>query len=101
MLPLLTLSLREYSYCILCSTVEEGGWSWWMETLPCSVTCGFTQGVRYRSRQCYNETGRCPGTSIQRTTCYSSLLYCPSGKLATKSSQNYKTCKLKCLLFCR
>jgi hypothetical protein len=58
--------------------VEEGGWSWWMETLPCSVTCGFTRGIRLRSRRCYNDTVRCPGDSFQIISCYSTLIYCPS-----------------------
>lgn len=57
--------------------VDEGGWSWWMETVPCSVTCGITEGIRMRSRRCYNESSRCPGDSLQRTTCYSPLLNCP------------------------
>ena len=71
-----------------------------MGTLPCSVTCGVTEGIRVRSRRCYNESSRCPGDSMQRTTCYSSLLYCPSGK-PVYSIQSLKSEKLKCSLLRR
>ena len=95
---LIKQSLRElYSLC----TVEEGGWSWWRETLPCSVTCGFTRGIRYKSRRCYNESIRCPGDSIRRTTCYSSLLYCPSGKLVQSLKSQKQSLQIKCLRFRR
>jgi hypothetical protein len=57
---------------------EAGGWSWWMESLPCSVTCGKIPGIRLRSRRCYNDSSRCAGDSIQIRSCYSSLLQCPS-----------------------
>jgi hypothetical protein len=59
--------------------VEEGGWSWWTESLPCGATCGSTMGFRIRSRRCYNESIRCPGYSLETRSCYPS--HCLIGTL--------------------
>ncbi|XP_062505320.1 uncharacterized protein LOC134182020 isoform X3 [Corticium candelabrum] len=53
-----------------------GGWSWWTEDSPCSVSCGPIPGFRIRTRRCYNATG-CSGMGINITTCYSFRLCLP------------------------
>lgn len=47
--------------------ILDGQWSCWSDWTECSVSCGF--GVRSRSRECLQGSGRCDGPSQQRESC--------------------------------
>ena len=39
----------------------DGGWSQWSEWSECSVTCGYSAGVRTRQKKCISPEPHCGG----------------------------------------